>query len=341
MINLTYNPSVVHVTGVTGGDFGLDVYNFDNSLGLMTANTINLSGMSGNLVFAYINLTAVGSKGDSCILDITVDQLINNNYETIPHAVTDGSITIKGTTDTDSTSGGGGGSSSGAGVSGEDFNNIIVSETERNFLSTGSNVSYSFDSTGNIIRYINFTALKNSGTIAAKVEILKNTSTLVDHTPPDTVYQNLNIWLGNTGWSNSDNIADPVINFEVEKSWVSANNIDISTIKMYRYDSGKWEALDTSLEGQDSVHLYLVAKTPGGFSPFAVIGNELAGEAGAGGIEGSTDTEVVTEQTPDQQTARETQTEEKPGIPGFGLFIGVSVLLIAVQILHKRGRVKD
>ncbi|MCK5722060.1 MAG: PGF-pre-PGF domain-containing protein [Gammaproteobacteria bacterium] len=111
-----------------------------------------------------------------------------------------------------------GGGSSGGGASLETFENILISETQREYVIKDSNVSYIFHLDGNVVRYINFTGLTNSGTIASKVEILNHTSTLVDSTPPDIVYKNLNIWVGNLGWANPENIASPTINFFVEKS---------------------------------------------------------------------------------------------------------------------------
>jgi len=216
----------------------------------------------------------------------------------------------------------GGGGGSGA-SSGEDFANILISETERKYVNKDSKICYSFDSEGNIVRYINFTALTSAGRIAAKVEILKNTSTMVDHAPLGIVYKNLNIGVGNQGWATSRNIAYPTINFKVEKSWVSENNIDDSTIKMYRYSNGKWNQLDTSRIGEKADYLYFEAETTG-FSPFVVTGKKI-GETKEIDIEPT----AAVEETPGP-----TPTEKKRGIPGFSLFAGISILLITMQILR-------
>jgi len=118
---------------------------------------------------------------------------------------------------------GGGGSSGGA------FENLLIPETRREYVNKGSMVSYNFDFEGNVVHCINFTGLINSGTIATKVEILKNTSTLVDNAPLEVVYKNMNIWVGNLDWATTNNITNPTINYKVEKSWILDNNIDIST----------------------------------------------------------------------------------------------------------------
>jgi S-layer protein (TIGR01567 family) len=90
----------------------------------------------------------------------------------------------------------GGGGGGGGGASGEDFYNIVLSETDRQSVFKNSSVSFIFDLEGNIVKHINFTALNSAGTVAAKVEILNNTSTLVSTPPPHEVFRNLNIWVG-------------------------------------------------------------------------------------------------------------------------------------------------
>ncbi|KAF5418531.1 MAG: hypothetical protein C5S45_08560, partial [Candidatus Methanocomedens sp.] len=219
--------------------------------------------------------------------------------------------------------GNGGGGSSGGGSSGEDFYNIVLSETDRQSVFKNSDVSYSFDLEDNIVRHINFTALNSAGTIAAKVEILNNTSTLVSTPPTHEVFINLNIWVGNAGWGTKRNIADATVVFTVEKSWITKNNIDESSIALYRYSDDTWHKLVTRKIAEDANSLQFEAGTPG-FSPFAVTGKTIGEPEGEGIIEPT----VTAEKTP-------TPTEKK-GIPGFSLFAGLSVLLIAVQLLRKK-----
>jgi PGF-pre-PGF domain-containing protein len=219
-------------------------------------------------------------------------------------------------------SGGGGGS----GGSGEAFENILISETEREYVNKGSVVSYNFDFEGNTVQYINFTGLINAGKIAAKVEILNNTSTLVDCVPTDIVYKNLNIWVGNLDWATPRNIANPIINFRVDKSWVIENKIDKSTILLNRYSDGIWNPLETYMIGEDAEYLFFEAKVPG-FSPFAVTGKNAVAESG--------DEVIIVEPTVTAEEKHVPTPTEKKGIPGFSLFAGVSVLLIVMQILRK------
>ena len=221
--------------------------------------------------------------------------------------------------------GNGNGGGGGGGASGENYYNIFLSETDRQSVYKNSSTSFSFDLGGNIIKHINFTALNSAGKVAAKVEILNNTSTLVSTPPPDEVYINLNIWVGNYGWATEKNMADTTVSFMVEKSWITDNNIDETTISLYRYSGNNWDKLVTRKVTEDSNRLYFEAETSG-FSPFAVTGKTIGEPRGEGIIEPT----VTAEKTP-----APTPTEEK-GIPGFGLFAGFSVLLIAVQLLRKK-----
>ncbi|MBC2696984.1 MAG: PGF-pre-PGF domain-containing protein [ANME-2 cluster archaeon] len=223
--------------------------------------------------------------------------------------------------------GGGGSSGGGGGTSGENYYNILLSETDRQSIFKNSDVSFIFDLEDNIVRHINFTALKSAGTVAAKVEILNNTSTLVSTPPPNKVYKNLNVWVGNAGWATNRNIADTTVVFTVDKSWITENNIDGPSIALYRYSDDTWHKLVTRKIAEDANSLQFEAETPG-FSPFAVTGKEEEGEPDGTGI--IAEPTVTVDKTPVP-----TPTDKK-GIPGFGLFAGLSVLLLAVQLLRKK-----
>lgn len=225
-----------------------------------------------------------------------------------------------------------GGGSSGGGASLETFENILISETQREYVIKDSNVSYIFHLDGNVVRYINFTGLTNSGTIASKVEILDHTSTLVDSTPPDIVYKNLNIWVGNLGWANPENIASPTINFFVEKSWVTENNIDESTIRLNRYNDGEWNPIDVEKMGEDEDYLSLEAQTPE-FSSFAITG-----KAKQSGIVQPTSTNDLESglmpQTTEPHETKPTQSTSKT--TGFEISTGVLGLIIVIFIMKKK-----
>jgi len=94
-IDFTYNPSVVHVTGVTRGDLRYSFeFNVNDSSGCMQANALDVEGLSGNVTFAYLNLTAVGDDGDTSPLNIASANIFDINYTTIAYTVNSGSFTI-------------------------------------------------------------------------------------------------------------------------------------------------------------------------------------------------------------------------------------------------------
>ncbi len=226
-----------------------------------------------------------------------------------------------------------GGGSSGGGASLETFENILISETQRKYVIKDSNVSYNFHLDGNVVRYINFTGLTNSGTIASKVEILDHTSTLVDSTPPDIVYKNLNIWVGNLGWANPENIASPTINFFAEKSWVTENNIDDTTIRLNRYNDGEWIPLDTEKMGEDEDYLYFEAQTPE-FSSFVITGKAKQSEI----VQPTSTIEFESGLMPQTTEPHETKpTQSTSKTTGFEISIGILGLLVALFIMRKKG----
>ena len=234
--------------------------------------------------------------------------------------------------DPKSNEGGSSGGSSGGGTSGEDYENILISETQREYVIKDSNVSYIFHLDGNVVRYINFTGLTNSGTITSKVEILDHTSTLVDSTPPNIVYKNLNIWVGNLGWANPENIASPTINFFVEKSWVTENNIDNSTIRLNRYNGGEWNPLDTEKMGDDEDYLYFEAQTPE-FSSFAITGTAKQSVI----VQPTSTNDLESGLMPQTNEPHETEPMQSTSkTTGFKISTGVLGLIIVIFIMRKK-----
>ncbi len=165
--------------------------------------------------------------------------------------------------------GGGGGDGGGGGTSGESLMNIILKETETVFINKDTNIKYKFTEEKNNIRYVEFTALKNSGKITAVVETLNDRSSFTRREAPGKVYQNVNIWVGKTGFATENNIADPVIGFKVPRTWMANNDVEKGYIRLYRYSSGTWNELPTRIMNEDDKYVYFESKTPG-FSPFAI-----------------------------------------------------------------------
>jgi hypothetical protein len=93
---LHYNKDVVIVDSVSDGDLVPLTHNIDNPAGVTKMNWDTTSGMTGDFVFAYVTLEAVGNPGDTCLLDLDVKELYDcvPPFNEIPRTVADGTFTI-------------------------------------------------------------------------------------------------------------------------------------------------------------------------------------------------------------------------------------------------------
>ena len=101
IINVTYNSSVVHVTGVatgTGNALPVINWNADNTAGWVKITSMDfLQPHNGSVIFANVTYKAVGNCGESSPLNITVNSLTDyNDYSQIPRTVSNGTFTILG-----------------------------------------------------------------------------------------------------------------------------------------------------------------------------------------------------------------------------------------------------
>ena len=95
-ISITYNPSVVHVTGAADGpESTVTSWNVDNTTGIVRISAWNIAGVSGDLVFANIDFKLVGSAGLSSPLKLNVTTLKDTSYNDIPLLVTNGTVNIE------------------------------------------------------------------------------------------------------------------------------------------------------------------------------------------------------------------------------------------------------
>jgi hypothetical protein len=92
-INIEYDPSVVHVTDVTDSpDSQVPAYNANNTMGLVRISAANVYGASGDIIFANVEFTAVGTG--STPLDLDVVSLYDRSFNKISPTIIDGSISI-------------------------------------------------------------------------------------------------------------------------------------------------------------------------------------------------------------------------------------------------------
>ncbi len=92
---LHYNSSVVWVTNVTAGNLGGTItYSMNNATGLTKMAWFSATGKTGDFVFAYVTLRAVGSRGDTSPLNLDVKVLTDTAGDDIACCVDDGEFMI-------------------------------------------------------------------------------------------------------------------------------------------------------------------------------------------------------------------------------------------------------
>jgi hypothetical protein len=91
---LHYNSSVVWVTNVTNGELGNVTYSMDNATGLTIMDWFSDTGETGDFVFAYVTLKAVGSRDETSPLNLDVITLKNTYGNSIAYTVDNGTFTI-------------------------------------------------------------------------------------------------------------------------------------------------------------------------------------------------------------------------------------------------------
>ena len=278
MLYMNYSESVISLESVDTGHLTAgwisNLGDNQHSITLTTSGQTEAIPNGSTGAVAHLNFLIVGGPGDTCLMTPKNIDFSNTANERGTATAKSGTVTV--TVDDQeenrgvSSSGGGGGSS---GASGEAYDNIEVKDVIREYITIDSVVTYEFKEDANAIGFVSFDAKTNAGYITATVEVLKSTSTLVLSVPLGEVYQNMNIWIGKSGYATENNIANPVIGFKVAKSWITENDIDESTIKLNRYSSDAWNQLPTTKTDEDDSYIYFNSETPG-FSPFAITGNE-------------------------------------------------------------------
>ena len=96
-INLTFDPSVVHVVSVESGDFDFLHAVIDNSTGIVRMGGIDYGdGLSGKVKLAEISLKAVGEHGETSALDMSINELkeASATETPIPATVDNGTMFI-------------------------------------------------------------------------------------------------------------------------------------------------------------------------------------------------------------------------------------------------------
>ncbi len=196
----------------------------------------------------------------------TVNLTASNENGTSPTPKT-ATITVK------KEGGGGGGSgsggSSGGSISPESSKNIKCKELCQQYISSGEFIKFEFKKGDTCINYVTFKAKKTAGKTTAIVEELKEKSSLTPEKPEGEICKYVNIWVGNSGFANSNNIENATVGFKVSKDWIDKNNINLDSLVLQHFNDKKWNHLPTKKIDEDKEYIYFESSTPS-FSPFAI-----------------------------------------------------------------------
>jgi PGF-pre-PGF domain-containing protein len=220
--------------------------------------------------------------------------------------------------------GGNGGGGGGGGSSGENFTNIELVEKYDMQISKDALTSYRFTHAKNPIMFVNITGNTSLGVITASIEVLKNSSSLVNVSPEGLVYMNANIWVGTTGFATPKNIKQALIKFRIDNAWMSTNRVTAGDIVIMKWDGTGWIKLETKLLSKDDTYSYFEGKTKS-FSPFAIVAVKADEQK-------STVTTPVLTGTPEVTATGAPVTTKKS--PGFGIVLALTGLTAVV--LRKR-----
>ncbi|MFU8767122.1 MAG: S8 family serine peptidase [Candidatus Methanoperedens sp.] len=223
---------------------------------------------------------------------------------------------------------GGGGGGGGGGASGEPFSNIEVKEKYDLHIFRDKVTSYMFTSTANPVMFVNITGNVNAGEITTSVEALRNTSSLVNKPAPGTVYKNVNIWVGTSGFANPRNIKEAVIKFRVENTWLTTHGFSPGDVVMYRWDGSEWNKLETHTSGVIGSGMVFEARTFE-FSPFAISATGQA-RSTAPGVD-----DIINVLSPSPENDSTPDATQRRWLPGFTAAAALLVFAIIFIITRK------
>ncbi|WP_340819189.1 PGF-pre-PGF domain-containing protein [Methanolobus sp. WCC4] len=343
--------SSTDVSSVSAGDNVVISYLVSNSASAGAADATNVkvalslpggwSLTSGSTPYTLGTISPAASSAGSWTVTADSPSSSNTFELTVTSTVPGGSVTTSSTvtgpsssSSSSSSSGGGGGGGGGGGASGEEYENIALKNVEKVYVQKDVRSEYYFSDEENPISKIGFMPVVNAGYTDVTVEVLHDTSALVDSKANGKVYRNMNIWVGKGGWASSETISDPKISFSVERSWLNGNGIDPANIRLMRYTT-QWDELDTTQTDEDEEYVHFTASTPG-FSPFAII---AVGDDSSGvDYENTGSEETVSEVEEASDSEIEDEESSSKGIPGFEALVLVAMLGMVCIFSRRKDR---
>ena len=327
---------------VNAGDVIL--FKVDNQ-SLLAANGSNTSVqtiVSGNIITTGFNLSVnKSSNGVSCITTVACTSgFCTDGYccnsacggasEDCNVAGSIGTCTSTASSGGGS-SGGGGGSSGGGGGGG----GAVLTTSETVTLSSiGAGSTAIVDISSSVSANIGIEEIQfNSAVSASNVQVTVKETTqsaagvsAAISSLEGSVYKYLEITKTNI---QDSGISSAKISFKVPKSWLTANDIDKSTVTLNRFSNSAWSSLPTTITTEDANYVYYSA-TSAGFSVFAITGKKVSAEPAP------EQPPVQPEQPaqPGQPTTQEPPPSQTPASDMNYVYLGILAVLIIGAVAY-------
>ena len=157
--------------------------------------------------------------------------------------------------------------SSGGGGGGSYTTNTSTMTTTIASIAAGDTATVPVDTANMPITEIAVTAATNVTNVQVTMTSTPTQPTTISIGAPGSIYTYLAI----STTTLSSSISEIKVEFKVPKSWITANNIDVTTISLNHYVNGVWTALPTSQVSSDADYFYFSATTSS-LSYFAITG---------------------------------------------------------------------
>jgi PGF-pre-PGF domain-containing protein len=280
----------------------------------------NLSMIANRSLGGVVCSKTNGGPGFACLANTTENMV----WIRVPH-FSGGGLGVNGvraastSTASSGTSGGGGSGGGGGGA---------VGGTSQSFVSTTvtaqAPVSNDVTKSEIGITQVEYTLSENANNVKLEVNKLADKPAEIASSPSGTAYGYISIKLSNVADSA---VASGKIKFTVDKSWVTENSADVSSVKLNRWDGNAWNALSTSYTGETDTAYTYEATTPG-FSTFAITATTRAGPAAA-----TPSTPAGTPTTP--SAASRAVTPTAGGNTAMWIIVAIIVIAVVVGLAMK------
>ncbi len=263
MYNLTVNDTTVPtVTAISANSSGTTTVTVTLSVTTNEAATCQYSTSSDVVYGSMSAMTTTGSTSHSKSIAYTSDAS-GTYYVRCQDTAGNSMSTSNSTTftaDVTTTGGGGGG---GGGIS-QTINPKTSKQWDEIPAATPSIMKVTNSEIG--LTQITITVDNKANNVEITIEKLAGKPASITKTITGQVYKYLELDKTNLEDENVDTVE---IEFRVEKSWLTQNNVQENNIVLMRYNNNKWNELPTHKKSSDTKYIYYTASSPG-LSYFAI-----------------------------------------------------------------------